>query len=106
MMLSASPARSIAFRTLIPRFKIPVPWPTMTKRASGCFSKTSGADFDELKLTFVRTNHPYVANQRNFVANADFAAEFCTVAWRRELFQIDSRTDDLNFSRINSVFFH
>src|SRR6185295_815705 len=54
----------------------------------------------------VRTNHPHVADQRGLVGDTDFMAEFCTVPWRFELFQIDSRTDDFNFCRINSVFFH
>ena len=46
--------------------------------------------FDQLKLAFVRTNHPYVADQRGLIVDANFAAEFCPVARRLELFQIDS----------------
>ena len=46
--------------------------------------------FDQLELAFVRSNHPDVANQRSVVADADFMAEFCSVARRLEFFQIDS----------------
>ena len=39
-ILPPSPARSIAFLTFMPRFNKPVPWPTITKRASGRSDKT------------------------------------------------------------------
>ena len=56
----------------------------------GTFLQDQRGRFDQLELTFIRTNHPHVADQRGRVAETDFMAEFCPVARRLELFQIDS----------------
>ena len=72
----------------------------------GMFLQHQRRRFDQFELTFVRTNHPHVADQRRVITDADFTAEFCPIARRLELFQIDGGTDDFNFCGINSVLFH
>src|SRR5262249_48288741 len=60
------------------------------KSRIGTFLQDQRSRFDQLKLTFVRTNHPYVADQRRLVADSDLTTEFGPVVRRLELFQIDS----------------
>ena len=57
---------------------------------TGMFFENQRRRFDQLKLSFVRSNHPHVTDQRYVVTDTDFTAEFCSVARRLEFHQIDS----------------